>query len=628
MHTKDLSSIGARLRAAFARLCVAVLVAGALPQNARAASTWNPTLLVNTESFQTIDEGDSTTNIEIRFGGTLNEKIVYDRTNNRFNFTRSVKIGGQLTTTGSAIINVGNTTAAPEASVALEVIGTASGTNIYATKTVSGAFLYGTKAITGASIHATGTFAGAGLTDCDTAGSSKLLWDATTKQFSCGTDQSGGGGGASTGSLQTAFDSRYVNVSGDVMTGALQVAHGNGITSSGAVFARTNLTASGNISLNSDNGNVDATLTFGNDGGAETVRFNNTTNNFAFSDDIDVTGNVDATGTVSGDGNFTINEDQTAADAILTFGSDGLNETLQFLNAEDRFQFSDDVHVTGNITGSGTLTVDGNAATKADLTLNSDAGNTDAILTFGNDGGNETLRFNNTTNNFAFSDDIDVTGNVKASGTLTGNTLNVDGNVTIRSLTYSFPREHGASGTVLRTNGNGTLSWGPPGSSSGEVMSLSPEYQDAVYFSSGSALVGTLTYSYDSASTDNFYRWTSTKASLQDYWVSVRVQLPQNFKHFETASGITLRLRTTSTSAANNYVTVRVLDTNGNLVSTGNNAQLTSTTASAWRTNTITGVTNGTYTAGGYITILLKVAAVTGNNTDIGTIKFNWAATP
>lgn len=37
-----------------------------------------------------------------------------------------------------------------------------------------------------------GKFSGAGLTDCDTAATSKLLWDTTTGLFSCGTDQTGG----------------------------------------------------------------------------------------------------------------------------------------------------------------------------------------------------------------------------------------------------------------------------------------------------------------------------------------------------------------------------------------------------------------------------------------------------
>lgn len=35
-------------------------------------------------------------------------------------------------------------------------------------------------------------FQGVGLTDCDAATTSKLLWDTTTKKFSCGTDQSTG----------------------------------------------------------------------------------------------------------------------------------------------------------------------------------------------------------------------------------------------------------------------------------------------------------------------------------------------------------------------------------------------------------------------------------------------------
>ncbi|MDP3697079.1 MAG: hypothetical protein Q8R55_03535, partial [Candidatus Taylorbacteria bacterium] len=37
---------------------------------------------------------------------------------------------------------------------------------------------------------------GGGLADCDGATTNKLLWDETTGKFSCGTDQSGGGGGS------------------------------------------------------------------------------------------------------------------------------------------------------------------------------------------------------------------------------------------------------------------------------------------------------------------------------------------------------------------------------------------------------------------------------------------------
>lgn len=98
---------------------------------------------------------------------------------------------------------------------ALEIIGTASGQNLFATKSVSGAHLY---AVT--------TFNGAGLSDCDTGASSKLLWDASTKRFSCGTDQTGGGGGSggvNSGGVISLSEGRYVNTSGDTMTGALVI---------------------------------------------------------------------------------------------------------------------------------------------------------------------------------------------------------------------------------------------------------------------------------------------------------------------------------------------------------------------------------------------------------------------
>src|SRR3989344_1455574 len=65
------------------------------------SSTWSPTLLVNTESFQIVDDGDSTTDIELRFGGTLNEILEFDRTNSRFHFTDDLLVDGNLSASGT-----------------------------------------------------------------------------------------------------------------------------------------------------------------------------------------------------------------------------------------------------------------------------------------------------------------------------------------------------------------------------------------------------------------------------------------------------------------------------------------------------------------------------------------------
>src|SRR3989344_8120472 len=85
---------------------VAVVLAGMHVRigTAEAASAWSPTLLVNTESFQTVDEGDSTTDVEIRFGATLNEKLIWNRGPARFEFTDDVHAQGNIT--GSVTLKV------------------------------------------------------------------------------------------------------------------------------------------------------------------------------------------------------------------------------------------------------------------------------------------------------------------------------------------------------------------------------------------------------------------------------------------------------------------------------------------------------------------------------------------
>jgi len=146
-----------------------------------AASSWNPTVLVNTESFSTIDDGDSTTDIELRFGETLGEKLYYNRAQSRFQLTRGLFIQGNLTATGSLSVS-------------------------------------GTTVLDGAAI------------------------------------------------INSTLDT----------TGAV--------------------TTDSDLTINHDNGAADAVLTFGNDSGAETLKFSDSTNQFEFSDDVSVTGNLLLTG--------------------------------------------------------------------------------------------------------------------------------------------------------------------------------------------------------------------------------------------------------------------------------------------------------------------------------------------
>ncbi len=626
------------------------------------ASSWSPTLLVNTEAFQVIDDGDGSSNIELRFGATANEILRWDVTKSAFVFTDDLNVQGNLTASGTlsvegasslqgnvtvtgtvdttgtittdtnltinedngaadAVLTFGsdgttenitfeNTNDQFAFSDDVEVRGNLSGATIHAEGSLSASgtlFLQGT--LTGAL-----SFHGPFTSDCDDATNSKLLWDSSTGKFSCGTDQS-----AASGLSQTDADARYVNQSGDTMTGNLVIGNAKTLSVSGAVVTE------GNLTINEDADSNNAVLTFGSDGTNETITWQNTGDRFEFSDDIATTGSINSSGAILTEGNLTINHDGGGADAILSFGNDGGTETFTFSDTSNNFELSDDLDVTGTVNTTGNITSDAN------LTINEDADSNNAILTFGSDSTNETLTWQNTNDTFQFSDDVNVTGQLSASGGLSvEGATSLQGTVTFGSTTtlggvaYTWPSATAAqSGSVLSVNpSTGQLTWTSGIASSGSIMSLHPEYPGAVYFSSGATFIGQLAGSGGTASRENVYHWSSTSAAIQDYWVSARVRVPDNFSSWNPVSPIQLRYRTSNATVGTNHVKLVLRDTAGSLVTLTGNEGLAN---ASFTTATITGPqAAGTYTPGGYITIYVKLASLANGWAEAGYVNLNW----
>ncbi|OGJ56686.1 hypothetical protein A3D88_02825 [Candidatus Peribacteria bacterium RIFCSPHIGHO2_02_FULL_52_16] len=347
----------------------------------------------------------------------------------------------------------------------------------------------------------------------------------------------------------------------------------------------------------------------------EKVYWNRGPARFQFTDDVHSEGNITGSGTLTVDSNvktkadLTINSDSGAADAVLTFGSDGADQTFKFLNAEDRFEFDDDTNVVGNLTASGNLIASGFGKVKGDLTLNSDSGAADAILTFGSDTADQTLKFLNAEDRFEVDDDFKATGNLLSSGGLVIDSAAVfKSTLKLNGVTYTFPFSDGtASGKVLKTNSAGQLSWSTDATStsysrSSGSISLSPDYAGAVYVSSGAATVGSLGLRYDSGSAVNFYRWQSTRTTNQQYWIVSRVRIPEQFTGWEAAKPIEFRYR-----ASGAWLEVRALDTNNNNIALTGHTNLKATT---WTTATITGPeVSGTFASGSYMTIMVKMVS-------------------
>lgn len=426
-------------------LAVGAILSVGCPLVASAASSWSPTLLVNTESFQTIDDGDGTTNLELRFGASLNEKILWNRAKGSFQFTDDLSVQGTLS--GSAL-----------------------------------------------------------------------------------------------------------NVDGNATIGGT-------LTATGAARFKSTVNADGNIT------------TLGRLSGSS----------LRISGAAEVHGALSATGSIRTDGDLTINDDAGANDATLTFGNATTNQTVKFLNSSQRFQFSKGISVIGTISGSA-LNIDGKATIGGSLT---------------------------------------VTGSILTKGNLSGATISGFGlpgggcNGASQKLNWNAATGKFECGTDESTVGNG----------SGNILSLHPSYPNAIYFSSGATYVGQLTASGGTAQLENSYVWTSSRGSLQDYWISVRVRLPDNFSSWDPVKPIQFRYKTGVASAANNHLTVRIKDTTGANVTLSNGGGLANT---SWTTASITGPeSSGTWAAKGYVTIYVKLAAdsTAGANAAAGFLNLNFETT-
>lgn len=531
MNTLSPSRLAASASKVLAGAAVGMLAFASFAQSAGAQSSWNPTLLVNTESFQRIDRGDGTTNIDLQFG--LSTQYIRFLTTNRFQFSHGISVLGNIS--GSTLRVDGN------------------------------ADINGSLAVTGS------------------------------------------------------------------------------------------ILTEGDLTLGGDDAATNVTLTFMNAGTDETLTWLDTADRFQLSDDLSVVGNLSGSslrvdgaadiqgplavsGAIRGDANLTINDDQTATDAVFTFGSDGTNETITWANTADRFEFSDDMfvngylRVNGNISGSslridglaevqGPLAVSGAVRTDSNLTLNDDADSSNVALTFGSDGTNESLTWLNAADKFYLSDDLDV------NGTISGTTLRISGNGT-HTMSGSLTIESALSGATIQGFGlagcNGTNQklvynsatnkfecaadqTGAGNNGSGSIISLHPEYPGAIYFASGASYIGQMTLSGGTTALDNTFRWSTSRGTLQQYWISTRVRLPDNFSSWDPVKPLELRYKTGVASTANNFVSVRIRDTAGveRALTGGENLASTS-----FATANITGPqSGGTWAPKGYITIYIKLAA-------------------
>ncbi|MBU0766512.1 helix-turn-helix domain containing protein [Patescibacteria group bacterium] len=364
-----------------------------VPTLASAASSWNPTLLVNTEAFQIIDDDDTNANVVLRFGDTIGEELKYVRAISRFDLTRDLRVSGNMTATGAI-----------SASGSITAEGAFSGASLHVSgeTTMSGALsVEGTSSLQGAvTLGSTISINGVTYTFPPSDGVSSGWVLKTDAAGTLSWAAESGGSGLS----QSEADDRYVNTSGDTMTGALL------ITPSGdeAHTPNTALEVHGTMSGQ----RLSVTPTVASETGAVFV-------------DVDVNGTgmlLDSEATSAPGIAIDMNGKTNATPHIL-FGYNGTFDTNLYRSAANILRTDDSLHVLGALSGTS-------------LHISSSS---------------------------TMSGSLSVEGTSSLQGAVTlGSTISING------VTYTFPPSDGvSSGWVLKTDAAGTLSWAAESGGSG-----------------------------------------------------------------------------------------------------------------------------------------------------------------
>ena len=400
------------------------------------ASSWSPTLLVNTESFQIIDDSDATADIYIQFGDSLSKKLTFERTLDRFNFNDDVYIGGNLgvsgTASGAAVHAQNSLTSSGTLTVSgnAEIRGTLSGANLTvmagADSYVMGNVGIGT-ASPGTNLDVVGTFyVRPGASDIgqvtidnqaggtqsrlimrDSAGVGKVILQSSGDSY-----LNGGNLGIGDTTPSTKLDVAG-GISGTTLKVTGHTTLGNTVTIKGVTytFPASDGSASGKVLKTDSSGNLSWS--------ADTDTNTGVSQNDADTRYVNVSGDT-MTGALAIKKTSGTSTGNTLVVDTKGLVYDATNKRVGIGTATP----GNELEVRGTVSGSSLhahslLTSSGNMLAAGNITVNSDNGAADAVLTFGNDAAAETLRFNDTTNGFVFSDDVEV------QGTLSGANLTV-----------------------------------------------------------------------------------------------------------------------------------------------------------------------------------------------------------
>jgi hypothetical protein len=150
------------------------------------------------------------------------------------------------------------------------------------------------------------------------------------------------------------------------------------------------------------------------------------------------------------------------------------------------------------------------------------------------------------------------------------------------------------------------------------VKYFEPDYDGVAYAADGTNNVGQLVLLSSGANLSNYYKWTSTNSSLQDYDILLRVRLPSDFVRWSPEPFV-VTYKSDSANQADNKLDISMFDTNGNPVTLiGNTTGLAST---SWASTNLAYADSPQWTNGSGALIRMHLSAKNTGGMCVGTIS-------
>ena len=138
---------------------------------------------------------------------------------------------------------------------------------------------------------------------------------------------------------------------------------------------------------------------------------------------------------------------------------------------------------------------------------------------------------------------------------------------------------------------------------------FAPEYESGVLQADGSNNTGTMISDSEIVSNVvyNYYKWTSSEASKQDYDIVIHLRVPDTFSSWQT-NAITFYYKTGLTGTTNNAVSWAIYE-DGNATPLMSSGEMASSVADTWTSDSATSTGLSALTAGNVYRIVVKLAA-------------------